>query len=638
MAGPCTLLAQPHYNRYIDAAGTHDMHWVSGVSGAHLQLGVETDDNRLWDYEAPPAALSAFVGLGAPWEAYIQPAGLISFGDNLSSLTVVNGTKSKATTGTAEFAALGMHDAFRANARMSMFGSAFVNQFPLLTATGANLTATRVTLAGTPSGGNTATIVVGNCASAPRTFQLVRAGVDIGAPVVVPAKTIAMLSTGSANASGWEASQAVGFRVVDSVDGEQYLAPYIGLNNYNSSPAVVPSLAASISMTLELGDLSGEGPIVPWAGGVGTSIAMEGERYWRVAVDRTHFPGPVEGEIVSRWLPVGWPAHECAAAFGLSRTGEYAYNATTGFHSCYFGAFINRNMPNHGPLNWQFEWMEGPIGFPRDNVPALGWNRTPDVVIPTPDVPWDAFMVTAVTWNANRVSVFHDGSQIIDVKRQTTERDFPFFGVEPTEEGTDDAVYLGAFDPVWWWNRSRTFHRDVAVFSRNLTDAEHAFLNDDDGIWTYNMFAEPVSATVTGLDTPIYRGDDRTVTVQVLDADGEPVPLYGHTVWFTGKTINHLRDDHDADALITSAVSIAPSGSISTEQDYVDSDPRYGTVSFQIAVPFIAANHLGDALLASTTTPIQWDVQVQDVNGVIRTLAIGQANISVDVTRRETVA
>lgn len=178
-----------------------------------------------------------------------------------------------------------------------------------------------------------------------------------------------------------------------------------------------------------------------------------------------------------------------------------------------------------------------------------------------------------------------------------------------------------------------------STFDRLLTDTERDYLEDANALYLFNMFSALTQATLTGLDAPLYRGDDRQVTIAITDSDGDAVPLYGASVWFTGKSIPNLADADDANAEITCAVQLGNDGVPVSQSGYVDGDPAAGQVTFGFAVPFVANNPVqpSGTIRYTVTTPMQWDVQCKDVNGTVRTLASGRVDIASDVTRRETV-
>lgn len=127
---------------------------------------------------------------------------------------------------------------------------------------------------------------------------------------------------------------------------------------------------------------------------------------------------------------------------------------------------------------------------------------------------------------------------------------------------------------------------------------------------------KPHTATLTGLDAPLYRGDDRQVTIAITDADGDAVPLYGCTVWFTVKSAGDTRSD-DLNALAQCTAVIGNDGAL-TGSGITADDIASGSLNAAFTVPLGAC---------------KYDVQVRDVNGAVRTIASGTFTGAGDVTR-----
>lgn len=161
-----------------------------------------------------------------------------------------------------------------------------------------------------------------------------------------------------------------------------------------------------------------------------------------------------------------------------------------------------------------------------------------------------------------------------------------------------------------------------STFDRPLTDGERAYLEDANALYLFNMFAPPATATLTGLDAPLYRGDDRQVTIAITDADGDAVPLYGASVWFTGKK-RRVSEDADTDAPVRCSVEIGVDGSSTTSTGLESLDAGSGSVTFTFQV-------------SDDVRVLSYDVQVEDINGDIRTIASGSVPVSLDITRRTT--
>src|SRR5215218_8849094 len=98
MASPVTLLVQPHYNRFFVATGEHDLTWVDepaiGPIDDVTEINVNGTIQALFKPSLKePVALSTHFGFDDPFRNYIGPSQVTGAGDNLSTLTVTNGSK-----------------------------------------------------------------------------------------------------------------------------------------------------------------------------------------------------------------------------------------------------------------------------------------------------------------------------------------------------------------------------------------------------------------------------------------------------------------------------------------------------------------------------------------------------------------
>jgi hypothetical protein len=238
---------------------------------------------------------------------------------------------------------------------------------------------------------------------------------------------------------------------------------------------------------------------------------------------------------------------------------------------------------------------------------------------PVPDAPPHSIYTAALQWDGHDITGRDRGVDLPAATRAVWEgSDFPFGGYEPE----DSQLYLYGGHPQSYWNVSLTLHRDVAVFGRTLTAAELAFLEDPASVWGYNMFAPPASVTVSGLSGTLYTGDTATVDLTVRDADGDPIPLYGHSVWLTIKSATDTSTDDD-DALAQCDAAFDPDGSISAGSGMAAVDLLAGQVRATFTVPAQAG---------------KWDIQVRDIDGRIRTLATGTISPQAQVTMETEVA
>ena len=125
--------------------------------------------------------------------------------------------------------------------------------------------------------------------------------------------------------------------------------------------------------------------------------------------------------------------------------------------------------------------------------------------------------------------------------------------------------------------------------------------------------------TVTGneFEVQVPRGDAYTLTVSIVDADGDPVNLTAYTaegasIKLTVKAQEHRADDDDANALFQVTGECAA--------------PTTGVVTFALTAAHTEAASLGVVYDA--------DVQGDAGAGAIRTLALGTYESTLDVTRK----
>jgi hypothetical protein len=112
---------------------------------------------------------------------------------------------------------------------------------------------------------------------------------------------------------------------------------------------------------------------------------------------------------------------------------------------------------------------------------------------------------------------------------------------------------------------------------------------------------------------PIYRGDTRTYKLTFVDAEGAPVDVSGHTIWFTMKLA--LEDDDPGALQHTEMIGDGSSGVI------------YFTVSASLTATLGAGRYFFD---------FQW--VTDDDPSVVTTMLAGTVTVVADTTRSIVVA
>lgn len=626
MAGPCTLLAQPHLNRYIDTDGVHDMPWVGPMAAGQVLSPVQGPDAFYELADVPTVALSSFIGFADLPKSYSAPNQLIggnATADPQTSLTVTNGTKAvrhpfSALQDGLEIDLVPDGEAFLATSALGghwfarVYGNANFGNTTYLVATGPDLTATRTTLAGMPSRGLIYAILA-NGQSEPRTVQFVRGGADFMLPIVVPAKAIVSLA--AAQYFGFAAGQEFGIKITDSVAGDHYLLHWLGVNGTPDYARPIPFEEAHASTTLEQ-DLNGYGPITLWAGTPRASVATEGESYWRVPLNRSHI-GEEKGAIISRFKPFGWPASPNFSAFCIDRMGQIAYDFDPGYvYLCMYGYYDTYSSPF--PDNYRVFTEFSPVGSAGNSGLGDGaYFKKFD--LPIGEAPTNDFYLGSVAWNGAEVRQRLGDHDATESRTVWEGLDFPFLGIEPETE----PVYLHGGAASGNWQYTATWHRDVALFDRPLTDAEYAFVNDPDSVWALNMFAEPAEAVLT-MPAEIVRGDTVRLEVTIKDAAGDAVPLPGLTFWQTWKPEGDMAPD-DRNAYGTSYLAIGNDGNATAATNASVIDALEGRLELVLDAADSAAMRPGESVAV--------DIQAQTIEGDIVTLYRGTVAIVADVTR-----
>jgi len=110
----------------------------------------------------------------------------------------------------------------------------------------------------------------------------------------------------------------------------------------------------------------------------------------------------------------------------------------------------------------------------------------------------------------------------------------------------------------------------------------------------------------------LYRGDDRTAAVAIMDLAGVPLDLTGTALQFT---VKRRVADPDDDAVIVKTIG---AGITITDE-----------AAGEAEVVFDAA----DTDTLPTGPHYRWDIQVIDDTGKVRTVAAGRFVIRADITR-----
>lgn len=113
----------------------------------------------------------------------------------------------------------------------------------------------------------------------------------------------------------------------------------------------------------------------------------------------------------------------------------------------------------------------------------------------------------------------------------------------------------------------------------------------------------------------MYRGDDETLDVEIVDFDGSPLNITGGEVLFTAKKSSRQTDD----------VAVIKKSSVTNGGISITDGPG------GVAEVYILPSDTADLY---APTELTWDVAFVDVTGKRRTVASGQLVIKPDVTRR----
>lgn len=598
--GPMTLLVDPVAGTYEDAAGVHDLPW-HGPKLIGGRLGAVSDQYPLASQDAAAtrdkSAVCVTAGFSGPFVNHM-PHGRVSTSGSLAHATAANATLSAAIT-LAILSDWGDWDAqplfvdAYGRGGFVAFGSGNAGRIGILTATDPNAQVTFLSDA-SASGTYLVFAMVANDAAAPRQMQMVVNGALVGSPVTVPARTFAAINA-YASITG---AQSVGFRVIDAQAGEKvYFGDIAAIPSDSLTPMLVPMLPGNAtSAPNEVYDPANVvNPITIWDGTAYSSTANQGESFWYVPVTAAHLPEE-RMMTVSRFAYLHWPLPDT----WLVGTVQFVRYTNT-----YDAIFAVNGAITGGAATWET------YGYGSGGVSIGGASVTADLSAPSPE-----FQTLGVGWNDDEIILRLGDEQGSATRANWEGTEFPFLGIA-------EEMLFQPGASLDFWAPSVAAYRHQAIFGRLLTDAEWTYLQDPASVWHFNLFAEPVSASISGLDEPLYRGDDREVTITVLDADGDPVPLYGHTVWFTGKHPSLLRESTDDRALLALYVTIGNDGAITASNGVESIDAANGAITFSFEVP-------------SDTPQVHYDVQVEDINGDISTLAKSVFPVRPDVTRRET--
>jgi hypothetical protein len=627
MAGPCTLLIDPVNQIYTDAAGEHALPWhetpmvkhrlgpnavpVSNVLNEQLGKWAYSNRNRLTD--APVCLVEAIT----PWNATAQ-----------GKYTATGATKSNVLTGDIVLLMKQNWPDLDEQQFWHQFGSYGHGHGHAGSAFSIRLTST--------AGGNVDLTIpaienafdnsrkswsmfacVFNANAVERVVTFLKNGVEefpqhprfdwnTTTLTMEPWEYMQMFAWNYGGGfGGFNAGQPLGIRFKNTLAGERFyviLFSVVADRGFNGViPPILPTVhttSSDIPDTYWL-DPNALNPITPFAGTGFVSRASTGETFWRCPITTDHIPDDTHYAVASRTHPVFMPAQVDSFRWVLTRPEEIIVTPAASFqHHAQEGLSVDIRFPS--------SYLFG--GTIDDNVPAF--DAASAIIEGNFDRQTTAdVMLSTVDGTRQRVRAA-DVAGDWDTCEQITP------GWMALYDDERDPAYLLPGAPYVWGNltlggtASYIMSREHAIFARDLTDGEYAFLADDTAVWSLNMFATPATATLTGIDAQVYRGDDYQVGIVVKDADGDAVPLHGLTVWFTAKS-SPFQTDANADIFCVAEFAV---DGTATGTAIADSDAGAGTVAFDIA-------------FESDKSHAYYDVQVRDLNGRIRTVKTGQVVI-----------
>jgi hypothetical protein len=613
--GPITLLVDPPAQVYYDENGEYVLSW-HGPKFIGNPVGFPQD---------PAHAVAFNMNNDTVPETIHTRHGVFGSGTPLNDWTVTNGTKSSASYGLTQDKFV-TSDHFQSDI-YGLGGQGFggSGSFSVLkvVSTGGDVDittplveATNGNAFGTPLW--TARALMASDALVDRQVFFIVGGVEQGnypliyPPTMLPAGGVTVIHGADSENTIVAAAGAFGVRIKGTTNGEIFYLLQMGSNTIDEVGGIGfwPVAKGGTYPTEFLPDTEAFNPVTIWAGSTGASQASTGESFWWVSVTEDHVPDDTNFVLLARFHEMVRPVNHYGEELGIMNLGRaeaiITFDPTPGMYA---------------EIGVSDEFSFDPL-LPRKCVADL-YNED--------------FSIEA-------------GYPEFDHEIDYTGRNFVTYGLTVTPEYTEvhrgtesqsepwtKAPYRGWLgmelvtpsDPVRFapghgrahFHPSIGAYREMAIASRPLTAGEWAYLADPDGVWSMGMFSQPELATVTGLDAPLYRGDDRAAIVEIQDEDGNPIPLHGLTVWMTYKDQSDNDNDDDA-ALFKFSAEISPAGAIVAGTGFEIIDALAGTLRAKFTVPAVS---------------VRYDVQVQNIDGDIRTLVTGAFGPTQDVTKRETL-
>jgi hypothetical protein len=610
--GPITLLVDPAAQVYYDENGEHALPW-HGPKFIGSPVGFPQDP--------PHAAAFTLNNTDFP-ETIVNRHGMYGAGTPLSDWTVTNGTKSSASYGETKNK-IPDSDHFQSDIYGSS-GQGYAQSngngsFTVLKAvsTGGDMDIT-TPLAKDSGTSWTARALMASSALVDREARFIINGVEQGVfpalypPHMIPAGGVTVVHGAHDTGVQGTTGQAFGVRIKGTTVGEIFYLLMMGTSTVDEQGGVGfwPSSVDGVYPTEMLQDVAGAGVTTAWAGAIGNSLAHTGEAFWWVEITSDHIPDDRNFVLMARFHEGVRPVDHYGEEMGILNIGRYQaiydYDETPGMFA---------------EIGISDEYSFDPL-LPR-SVAADIYNATFGIDNSTPrfeheiDYTGTNFVTYGLTVTALET----------EVRRGTESLALPW--TKPPYAGWMGVDLVTPSDPLRFapghgrdhFHPSIGFYREMAIASRPLTDGEWAFLAESAGVWSFNMLAYPRLARIEGLETPLYRGDDRAAIVTIMDEDGDPVPLHGLKVWLTFKATGDNAGTDDA-ALLKFSAEIDASGAIIAGTGFEIVDALAGTLRARFEVP---------------TQSMVYDVQVENLDGEIRTLLNGSVATSNDVTKRETL-
>lgn len=641
MSGPCTLLVEPTKQTYTDAAGVHVLPWHG--TPMIKRRAEQVEGNSFFfpeDYKEKWALSIRQHPAFAP----------VSFTDAISPDTATTQAKFSATNATKTFGFIPTELAFLMSSWPDFADQQFWEILGLQYAHGSGHAGTQFCVKVVSTGGDLdvyetanansydllanldrigyfAVVVNGNNANRPVRFlrnttelKPVRY-TSLGGPDYLGPYEYAHLIYDESHSSTrrFDAGQSIGVRFLDTEIGDVFYLLMLSVIGSKGGPGLVSPVVPLVHTTTSdipdtyWYDPNTLNPITIFSGDAWVSQARMGETFWRCPITAEHIPDDTRFTVASKTKEMFSPNPYSTCLWAICRAETIATDASEGTHlqAQMSTDYMVREFRAEGYNKVSDD------GFAKtDNALAsvagqYQRSKLPDVSAVTVDGEYMSVVANDGAGAPVLLEEIVPGWMELDNDALETMHLFP------------GATFLRSHPQLGWatGTGSSVMSREHAIFSRPLTDTEYAYLNDPDAVWSLNMFSPPTTATVTGLDAPLYRGDDRTVTITVKDADGDAVPLYGCSVWFIVKSAGDVRAD-DLNALISDTVEFGPDGSASVGSGITAIDLATGSVQADFTCPLGAC---------------KYDVQIKDINGKIRTVASGSFTGNSDVTRATTV-